>query len=64
MINNIFIVGRRDAQTLTIASPPHFITKEEAINLAAWLVAIADDSEGNVVFLKLLETVKSVERIW
>ena len=34
------------------------LSKEDALNLAAWIVALADDSDDNITFMRLLERVQ------
>jgi hypothetical protein len=49
-------VGVRGDKIVILASPIRPITFEEALNLGAWLVAIAD---RNNQFPKLLEEIKN-----
>jgi len=42
---NDFMVSVRGEQILIMAGPPRILTKAEALRLAAWLVALADDAE-------------------
>lgn len=62
MITNMFIVGARVDDTYCILNPPlagRILTKEEVLNLAAWLVAVADDSESHKDFNEMLKAVEA-----
>jgi hypothetical protein len=61
-ISNVFLVAATVNSTFTLLNPPlpgRIITREEALVLAAWLVAIADDSESHVDFLDVLKQVEA-----
>jgi len=53
---NTFGVGMQRDRVVVLNAPPTLMTKHEALNLAAWLVALADD---RFEFAALLETVLS-----
>jgi hypothetical protein len=54
---NYGMVGLQ-ADWVVIVNPiVHRMTKPQALQVAAWLVAIADDSEGQAEFQKLLDAV-------
>jgi hypothetical protein len=42
---------------IVILNPKHRMTKDEALRHAAWLVALADESDGNADFKRVLEAV-------
>ena len=45
---NDFLVGVQGGETIVILRPvPQQITKAQALNLAAWLVVLADDRAGD-----------------
>jgi len=52
---NKFVVGNR-ADAIVIGRPLAVLSKGEALNLAAWLVAIADDRDE---FPAILEAIKN-----
>jgi hypothetical protein len=43
---NMFCVGASGALICTMVPVPPYMTKETALNLAAWIVAIADPGRG------------------
>jgi hypothetical protein len=46
-IANLFLVSMLAPERVAILNPPrHPMTRAEALNLAAWLVAIADNKGG------------------
>lgn len=53
--SNRFRVGVSGAHIVMLRPPRGSITKEDAINLAAWLVALADDGD------KFRATLEAVE---
>ena len=58
MPNNIFAVGVLGDRIAILKPPTTYLTKEEALNLAAWLVALSClDSEKE--FLPLLAEVEN-----
>lgn len=62
IIENMFMVGARTDNTYCLLAPPlpgRILSKNEALNLAAWLVACADDSENHKDFHEVLEAVES-----
>ena len=56
---NKFFVGIQGDTIVLLKPVPQKLTKEEALNLAAWLVALADDTVGTSEgpFAKQLEEV-------
>ena len=56
---NEFFVGLQGDNIVFLKSIPPSLTKEQAIALAAWIVALADDDMGspNGTFAKKLEEV-------
>ena len=58
MPKNIFAVGVLGDKVVILVPPPKSLSKEEALNLAAWLVALSTlDSEKE--FLPLLAEVEN-----
>ena len=58
MPKNIFAVGALGDKVAILRPPPSYLSKEEALNLAAWLVALSTmDSEKE--FLPLLAEVEN-----
>lgn len=49
-----FMVGAR-GDKITIMMPPHELTKEQALNLAGWLAALADP--GGEEFKKYIDAI-------
>jgi hypothetical protein len=47
--------------TLVVMRPPTVLTKQEAINLAAWLVVLADTLDGEAVPFDVVRAL--IERI-
>ncbi len=60
---NLFLVSSRasDEKILVLKAPimQHPISKEQALNLAAYLVAIADDSIHHVKFQRVLGAIEN-----
>lgn len=54
---NVFLVARSQLGVCFLKPVPHQITREQALNLAAWLVAVADDDPDGVTFPELLNRV-------
>jgi hypothetical protein len=52
---NKYMVGMRAGGIVIMLPPPGPISNEEALVLAAWLVSLADFSEGHKAFLDVLE---------
>lgn len=55
---NMFFVSARGDQIL-IMNPANVLTKPQALNLAAWLVAMADQTMDHEDFLKVLNAIES-----
>ena len=53
---NKFLVGMRGDGLLVLYIPVRILRKSDALNLAAWLVAMADDNDE---FPALLEAVRN-----
>lgn len=53
---NDFLVGTCGDE-ITIMRPPFLLTKTEALRFAAWLVALAEEDDGE--FATVLEAVRS-----
>ena len=56
---NKFLVGVRGDEIVIMNPPRTLISKEDALLLAAYLVAMADTSEGHEQFERVLEAVES-----
>jgi predicted phage-related endonuclease len=56
-VTNKFLVGVRGDNTLVIAKlrPDYLLTKANALNLAAWLVALADDNDEFPALLRAIQ---------
>lgn len=56
---NVFMVGGHADHIVILIPLPMTLSKKSALNLAAWLVAVADDDAGmpESKFTKLLERV-------
>jgi len=57
-VQNKFLVGMA-ADDITILMMARRLSKPDALNLAAWIVALADDSADNITFRTLLEKVQN-----
>lgn len=57
--NKFLVAVRGDDQVLVLNPPVGPITKADALNLAAWLVALADDDPERATFNELLNEVLS-----
>jgi len=55
-VNNKYCVGVQ-GDSLTILLPPRLLSKSDALLLAAWLVTLAEQEEGE--FQQVLEAVQS-----
>lgn len=55
--NRFLVCAQGD--TLVLLRSPQRISKDEALNLAAWLVALADKSVDHESFKQLLDAVES-----
>jgi hypothetical protein len=53
--NNKFLVGTQGERIVMLFPAPRSLAREDALNLAAWIVALADRGE----FAPLLEAVKN-----
>lgn len=54
---NRFLVGRKGAATIIVRVPVGELSAADALNLAAWLVALNDDAESfPVILAAVLET--------
>jgi hypothetical protein len=66
---NRFLVGSLDNSITILGLTPRRLTHDEALNLAAWLIAIADapvafehvDLNGTVLSLEFLELLHAVQ---
>lgn len=56
---NNHLVGSRNGHIVITFPPQGPMGKHEALRLAAWIVALADDSPDHEVFAKVLEAVES-----
>lgn len=56
---NRFVVGMIGGKIAIVFPPIAPITKEQALNLAAHLVALADTSENHADFLNVLKAVEN-----
>lgn len=56
--SNKFMVGVSGAHIVMLRPPRGSITKDDALNLAAWLVALADDTPPHK-FLSVMEAVQN-----
>jgi len=54
---NKFMVAMKDDKIVMIRPPLQPITKEEALLLAAWIVALAEDNEDE--FQQVLDAIRS-----
>lgn len=54
---NHYLVGRRGDQLVVLLPVVGEISKDHALVMAAWLVALADDSEGYAQFHRVLDAV-------
>ena len=57
-VQNKFLVGMA-ADDITILMMAKRLSKQDALNLAAWIVALADGSADNITFMTLLERVQN-----
>jgi hypothetical protein len=54
---NRFLVGSQGRNAVILGMGGVTISKTDALNLAAWLVIVSDESEGYRDFLALLTTI-------
>lgn len=58
-VANRFLVGAQDGRIVILNTPaPCPLSRRDALNLAAWLVALASESPGHRDFLALLDAVE------
>lgn len=55
-MDNLFFVGAMGNDIVTIRQVPQKMTREEALNLAAWIVAIAGEEEFQEVYKSVCAT--------
>lgn len=55
-MDNLFFVGAQDNHIVTIRPVPQLLTNAEALNLAAWIVAIVGEDEFKEVYEKVCNT--------
>lgn len=59
---NIHIVGRFDDDSVAFTNPPKpgtILTRTEALEFAAWIVALAEDPDQEDEFERVLEEVRN-----
>lgn len=62
-MDNTFRVERVGANSVIVGYPPaHALSKEQAYQLAAWLVYRADELEGDFHFGDILEEIANEQR--
>lgn len=55
-MDNMFFVGARGHDILIMRQVPNKMTREEALNLAAWIVALSDEDEFAEALKKVQNT--------
>lgn len=55
-MDNLFIVAAMGTDIITIRPVPQKMSREEALNLAAWIVAITDEDEFQKVYRAVCST--------
>jgi len=55
-MDNIFFVGAQGNDVVVLRPIPNRMTREQALNLAAWIVAITDEDEFATVLKAVCNT--------
>lgn len=55
-MDNLFFVGAQGGHVVAIRPVPQRMTNEEALNLAAWIVAIVGEEKFQEVYKKVCST--------